>query len=423
MSASTRQTILSAVQAMPAANPQGRVHTAIALVLRSPDFIVQKQGATMARSQPANSRRRRFLQRAARLSAAAGSPLALNLLAIGAACAHSASARSATDHQALVCIYLSGGNNQSNTVVPTSGAGCASYLQARLSLALPAAQLLGWSPLGYSGQPLGLHPAMGGLKALFDRQRLAVLAVLAVLANVGSLAVPITQAQWNNGSPTVAVPAQLTSHSDQQGAWQTGLPDRPSETGWLGRIGDLLASAYNPGSGVTVAMSMAGNNFMQAGDSTIQYPLTTPGAVKVQALGDLFGSAAGAVALRRLMTDTRTGLLEGAITAVGARAVSAQAQVSNALSSGAVAGAGAWAVFPDTGIGRQLQRVARMIAACDALAQAADLLRDARRLRLSRQPAERPGQQTRRIERRHGRLLPGHGGPGRGRQCHHLLRV
>ena len=193
MSASTRQTMLSAVQAMPAANPQGRVHTAIALVLRSPDFIVQKQGATMARSQPANSRRR-FLQRAARLSAAAGSPLALNLLAIGAACAQSASARSATDHQALVCIYLSGGNNQSNTVVPTSGAGYASYLQARPSLALPAAQLLGWSPLGYSGQPLGLHPAMGGLKALFDRQRLAVLAVLAVLANVGSLAVPITQA-------------------------------------------------------------------------------------------------------------------------------------------------------------------------------------------------------------------------------------
>jgi uncharacterized protein (DUF1501 family) len=298
--------------------------------------------------------RRNFLRRAAWMTAATGSPLAMNLLAMGAA-----SAQTATDHKALVCIYLGGGNDQSNTVVPTSGAGYASYQQARPTLALPAAQLLGINPLGYNGQPLGLHPAMTGLKALFDQQRVAL------LANVGPLFVPMTRAQWNNGSPNVQVPAQLTSHSDQQNAWQTGLPNASSHTGWLGRMGDLTASAFNPGSGVSIAMSVAGNNIMQAGDSTIQYQLTTEGAVKVKTLNSLYGSAAGGLAMRRLMTDPRTQLFESELNKVSARAINTEALVTNALSSsGQAAG-----TFPATSIGKQLQMVARMIAARGALGQ------------------------------------------------------
>ncbi len=298
--------------------------------------------------------RRNFLRRAAWMTAATGSPLAMNLLAMGAA-----SAQTASDHKALVCIYLSGGNDQSNTVVPAGGAAYASYQQARPTLALPASQLLAINPTGYSGQPLGLHPAMTGLKALFDQQRVAL------LANVGPLSVPMTRAQWNNGSPTVQVPSQLTSHSDQQTAWQTALSNAPSETGWLGRMGDLTASAFNPGSGVSIAMSMAGNNIMQAGDSTIQYQLTTQGAVKVQALSSLYGSAAGGLAMRRLMSDARSPLLEGELNKVSARAINTEALVTDALaSSGQATG-----TFPATGIGRQLQMVARMIAARGALGQ------------------------------------------------------
>lgn len=298
--------------------------------------------------------RRNFLRRAAWMTAVTGSPMAMNLLAIGAA-----SAQTANDHKALVCIYLSGGNDQSNTVVPTNGAGYASYQQARPSLALPAAQLLGINPLGYSGQPLGLHPSMTGLKALFDQQRVAL------LANVGPLSVPISKAQWNNGSPNVQVPAQLTSHADQQNAWQTGLPNASSETGWLGRMGDLTASAFNAGSGVSIAMSVAGNNIMQVGDSTVQYQLTTQGAVKVNALSGLYGSAAGGTAMRRLMTDTRAQLFESELNKVSARAINTEALVSNALSSSGQAAA----AFPATGIGQQLQMVARMIAARGALGQ------------------------------------------------------
>jgi uncharacterized protein (DUF1501 family) len=297
--------------------------------------------------------RRDFLRQATRLSALAGTPFAMNLLAAGAA-----SAQSAGEHKALVCIFLAGGNDQSNTVVPRSGAGYNTYQQARPSLALPAANLLAIDPSGYSGNPLGLHPSLSAIQPLFNQQRVAL------MANVGTLAAPITRAQWNAGRSTVAVPTQLFSHSDQQGAWQTGLPDRSSQTGWQGRMGDLLASTYNPGSGVSIAMSVAGNNVMQAGNSTVQYQITPNGAVRVAALNGLYGTAAGATAVRQLMSESRTHLLENELNRISNRAIATEAVVANATN-----GVSAGATFPATGLGRQLQMVARMIAARGALGQ------------------------------------------------------
>lgn len=297
--------------------------------------------------------RRDFLRQASRLSAFAGTPFAMNLLAAGAA-----SAQTAGEHKALVCIFLAGGNDQSNTVTPSSGSGYTSYQQARPSLAHPAASLLAISPTGYSGDPLGLHPSLSAIHPLFNQQRVAL------IANVGTLAAPITRTQWNSGRPTVAIPQQLFSHSDQQGAWQSGLPDRPSQTGWQGRMGDLLASTYNPGSQVSIAMSVAGNNLMQAGNSTIQYQLTTDGAVRVAALNGLYGSGAGATAVRRLMSENRTPLLENELNRISRRAIDTETVVTNALS-----GVNVGMAFPATGLGRQLQMVARMIAARGALGQ------------------------------------------------------
>lgn len=297
--------------------------------------------------------RRDFLKHATRLSLLSGTPFAMNLMMAGAA-----SAQSAGDHKALVCIFLAGGNDQSNTVIPSSGGGYNSYQQARPSLALPASSLLNIAPTGYSGQSLALHPSLSGLQTLFNQQRVAL------VANVGTLTGPLTRTQWNSGRPTASTPPQLFSHSDQQAAWQTGVPDRPSQTGWQGRMGDLLASAYNPGSGVSIAMSVAGNNVMQSGSSTIQYQLTTDGAVRVSALNGLYGSAAGATALRRLMSESRNQLLEGELNKISARAMNTESLVSSALS-----GVNLTTAFPQTGLGRQLQMVARMIAARNGLGQ------------------------------------------------------
>ncbi len=298
-------------------------------------------------------KRREFLKQAMSLSALAGSPFALNLLTAGAA-----SAQTATDHKALVCIFLGGGNDQSNTVVPRSGSAYTAYQTARPGLALPAQNLLPINPIGYSGTPLGLHPALTHVQTLFDQQRVAL------VANVGTLVRPLTRAQWNSGHPTVRVPNQLFSHSDQSGAWQTGLPDRISQTGWQGRIGDLLASTYNPNSGVSITMSVAGNNLMLAGNTTIQYQLTTNGAVRIHGLNGLYNSSVGANALRRLLTETRTGLLENELNKITTRAIASESLVTTALS-----GVNLGVSFPNTELGRQLQMVARMIAVRAGLGQ------------------------------------------------------
>lgn len=297
--------------------------------------------------------RRNFLRRAASLSAMSGGAFALNLMGVGAA-----AAQTSGDFKALVCIFLAGGNDQSNTIVPVSNSAYAAYQNARPSLALVQGGLLPINPVAYSGEPLGLHPNLSAIKPLFDQGRVAL------MANVGALARPITQAQWNQGVPTVDVPQQLFSHSDQTAAWQTGLPDRASQTGWQGRMGDLLTSAYNSGSGVSMAISLSGINLMQAGNTMTQYPLSTQGAIKVGALNELYGSAAGAAALRRMITESRTHLMEAELNTIGARAIATETLVSNALVSSQMNSS-----FPNTGLGRQLAMVARMLAARGPLAQ------------------------------------------------------
>jgi uncharacterized protein (DUF1501 family) len=113
---------------------------------------------------------------------------------------------------------------------------------------------------------------------------------------------------------------------------------------------------------VSIAMSVAGNNLMQAGASTIQYQLTTDGAVPVH--GPLPFSSQGLTAMRQLMSQSRDHLLERELNRVGARAINTEGVVTSAL-----AGVSLATVFPNTGIGRQLRLVARMIAARSALGQ------------------------------------------------------
>ncbi|MGL5003987.1 MAG: DUF1501 domain-containing protein, partial [Casimicrobium sp.] len=263
--------------------------------------------------------RRRFLQQFGTLSLLGGSPFLANLATIGAA-----SAQTANDYKALVCVFLIGGNDHANLIAPRSGSAYSDYNNARPTLAIPQANLRAINPIGYSGAPLGLHPAMANIQSMINGGSCAV------VANVGTLVNPISRAQWNDGDPTVAVPAQVFSHSDQQGQWQTGLPDRSSSTGWLGRMGDVVSPLFNPNSGVSICMSIGGNNVIQAGVDTIQYQISPQGAIPVSALSPVswYGQEAGQQAMRRLLTDARAGMMEREWTKIGKRAIETESMVS-----------------------------------------------------------------------------------------------
>ena len=165
----------------------------------------------------------------------------------------------ASGYQALVCIFLAGGNDGHNTVIPISTAqqSYSLYLQGRgSSLSIPQSSLL---PVANGSDTYGLHPSLPELQALYKQGKAAV------LANVGMLVQPLTRAQYL--SPNAIVPAQLFSHSDQVGQWQSGIPTGLGSTGWGGRMTDLLQS-QNAGAIFPAVSSVGGCGLFCTGTQT-----------------------------------------------------------------------------------------------------------------------------------------------------------
>ncbi len=192
------------------------------------------------------------------------------------------------DYKALICVFLNGGNDSNNMIIPTIPSEWDSYAAIRSSvLAIPnadggpASALALTSRNGQNGYPAndfhtyGFHPAMPELRTLFNA------GVVAPVFNVGTLSFPLTKAQYSSGS--VPRPPQLFSHSDQQTQWQTSLPDQPYTSGWGGRLADLLTSPVdiNAGGLISMAVTLAGSNIFEVGNvnAAPQYAITTGGAV------------------------------------------------------------------------------------------------------------------------------------------------
>lgn len=176
----------------------------------------------------------------------------------------------ADDSKALVCLFLFGGNDGNNLLVPRDTAGHAAYVRDRGILALPRDTLLPLVLPAGDGRDFGLHPAMALLRPHFDAGRMAV------VCNVGTLVAPITKAEYLSGG--AAVPPHLFSHNDQQVQWQTSVPDSPRKVGWGGRMADLLQQ-LNGDAQISMNISIAGSNFFQVGEEVLQYHLTPQGSI------------------------------------------------------------------------------------------------------------------------------------------------
>jgi uncharacterized protein (DUF1501 family) len=195
-------------------------------------------------------RRRAFLQRAGTLSAALGLVGAGSLLTLRPA--------RAADYRALVCIFLYGGNDGNNLIVPTDATRHGQYAAVRRILTLPRTSLL-----GLAGTDYGLHPAMAALAPIWAEGKLAP------VFNVGPLYAPLTKAQYlANPASSALIPDNLFSHSDQQILWETGTTDAQERTGWGGRAAQIMTTT-NP------VISVGGNG--RFGLSSSAAPLVLPG--------------------------------------------------------------------------------------------------------------------------------------------------
>lgn len=305
-----------------------------------------------------NPSRRAFLKRASALSiAGVAAPWALNLAAMA-----DASAAGATDYKAMVCIFLYGGNDYANTVTPYDQASYNAYQAMRPSFAHARANLAATAlnPLQAPLDSLGvahqyaLAPNLAPLMPLFDGGQLGV------LINIGTLIQPTTKAQYNNKS--VKLPAKLFSHNDQQSTWQASAPEG-ALSGWGGRIGDIFESGN--GNSTFTCVNVSGNAVFMSGNSAVQYQVSTNGSVPLNGLkSNLFGSSAATEALRTLITQPRTHLLEAEYNRVAKRSVDADSVLTSALAS---TPALATAFPTPNSLGDQLKMVAKMIGAAPRL--------------------------------------------------------
>jgi uncharacterized protein (DUF1501 family) len=270
---------------------------------------------------------------------------------------HAYAAGAATDYRALVCIFLFGGNDANNLIVPNDNAGYQNYSKIRANLALAQSSLL--PIVAKTGQTLyGLHPQLPGLQGLFTSGQLAV------MANVGTLAQPITRAQYLAGATGGTVlPVNLFSHADQQAQWQTAQFTGFSSTGWAGRTADALQT-LNAGAQFPPITSVAGGAILCTGAQTEPYALT-PGNTSIGLSGYDTSAAANArlVSFQQLLTLNSGLSLVQDSSSVMTQSLNQSKILAAALKSLPIL----QTAFPTTGIGPQLKQVAQIIQARSAL--------------------------------------------------------
>ena len=308
----------------------------------------------MKTSASLDASRREFMKRASVLSlAGAAAPWAVNLASIG-----QAAAATATDYKALVCVFLYGGNDYGNTLVPYDQASYNLYNNLRPNLAYARSALdatvLAPSTALAGGRQYALAPELGAILPLFNAGRMAV------LLNVGTLVQPTTKQQYT--AKSVPLPPKLFSHNDQQSVWQSSSPEGAA-SGWGGRMGDLFESGN--GNATFTCVNASGNAVYLSGNAAVQYQISPSGSVPLKAVNNpLFGSAACSAALKTLITQPRVHLLESECTRVMKRSLDAHALLSGSL----VPASSIATPFPSpNGLADQLKVVARMIASANAL--------------------------------------------------------
>ena len=299
--------------------------------------------------------RRRFLQSSGALTASALAPL-FSRYGIDAA-----NAQTATNYQALVCVFLFGGNDSNNMVVPyTDYAQYAGVRTSASNVAIAQTDLLQFNAPRV-GKAFGFHPSFAPVKSIYDAGKLAV------VANVGTLIAPITKADYTANRNR---PANLFSHSDQQSAWQGLVPNASLRTGWGGRFADKLV-VVNSGQQIPTVVSASGSQIFSNGTTTAPFVVPANGGVSVSGQGSDAVSQARYNALKALLnTGSSNQIVQGAAKVMADSLASNE--VANPILSAATPAVIQTAFTVNgtqlnTNIAQQLKQVARLIEARNTL--------------------------------------------------------
>lgn len=220
-----------------------------------------------------HSSRRQFLKRSLGAAGAltTASSLGLNLTLSSRVMAQSS--QRFNDHKALVCVFLYGGNDSFNLLVPTEASDYQTYQSVRQNLAYPRETLLPLSPASAQPYAMGMPAQATSLHELFSQNKLSV------VANMGPMSQPLTKSMLQANESLL--PPQLFSHNDQQSLWQSSTMDTSSRTGWGGRMADLIADTNDT---LSMNLSLFGSNLMQAGTVVQPFAISPEGPEPMVAL-------------------------------------------------------------------------------------------------------------------------------------------
>jgi uncharacterized protein (DUF1501 family) len=267
------------------------------------------------------------------------------------------------DYKALICLFLSGGNDGLNVVVPNHASGSisnyAAYsgVRAASSLAIPQANLLPITVPRMGGLTYGLHPNMVEMQTLWNQQKLAI------VCNAGTLVMPMTRTTYQNN--TVQKPYQLFSHSDQVQQAQASNSAIPVSAGWGGRTSDLT-TGLNPGAPIPMITSVAGSQLFTAGSVTKPLAVNpAPTALNQLLVLNGFNATAESVARRTALDQLRTVDLSHNVVRAARDITQEAVNASVALNRPDPT---LTTVFPNTSIGNQLRQIAKFLAIRNDLA-------------------------------------------------------
>ncbi len=299
--------------------------------------------------------KRRFLQSISSIGAisAMGSLQSLN---ISSALAQAAGGE---DYKALVCVFLYGGNDANNLIVPTDAAPYATYSAARggaTGIALSTAELLPLAPKSTTAK-YGLHPSMTLLKPIFDAGKMAV------VTNVGNLVEPLTKADYTNVKK--AKPDQLFSHSDQTLQWHSAISNDYSRTGWGGRVADVL-NKTNTAVTMPMITSISGTVLYTAGNQPQVIAIPSTGTFGLSGFNTTAASVARMNAVKALMNLNSANDFVREADDIFAQA-SDSSTVLNPIITATNTTITPLFVNARTGIGNQLLQVAKLIEARAAI--------------------------------------------------------
>jgi uncharacterized protein (DUF1501 family) len=285
--------------------------------------------------------RRDILKLGCRALSTAGAAAALSRAGLMTARAQTA----AGDYKALVCIFLFGGNDANNLLVPNDSSTYPVYQSVRQNLAIPQGSLVTIHDAA-SGATYGLHPSLAPIAPLYNSADR-----LAIMMNVGTLLQPVPRG--SNGLPqlgAVPLPINLYSHADQQLAWQDATPQGGVLSGWAGRLADRVAAGSS--AIVPPAITLAGNTLQLVGETTQPTSVTTTNFGLVAPASD-----PGSAALQSMLGISSGVTLVQAAQSSLKNAVTVASAVNAALSGSASIGVN----FPNSDIGTQLGQVAKLI--------------------------------------------------------------